>query len=236
MQKAWNIGAGSLGVVIAFAPYVVARMIEFFLPFMGTFLSSLAIGFGSLVGGVIVGALAIPLYPIKHIIAKLMDGVDFIRDKILTGIAILYAKNNQSLANYQDCCIPDALHSPEFVQRVDDARRSTWRDLIFGPMRAENAAPVAPVVQVVSVAPVAPPLPSLIVKRDRVEGSDDVITHEPLGQNGSLVVQDPHGHLFNDDATGRRTQGIRFWVQQHHTCPLDRAPLTEVELSPVIVQ
>jgi len=213
MQKAWNIGSVILGTAIIALPFIAAKTLEFFLPFLSNTLSNTCIKAGSTIGGIITCIIAAPLYPAQYILKKLMNGFDLIRNKTFAAIAVLYGKNNQTpyTNDEADCCIPkDAVHSNAFRQKVSKASHSSWSKLIFGPLKnqAEQAANL-----------VNQP------EHNLANQQDDPITQEPYGHSGMHILIDNHGHSFNDDANG-----IHRWLSQNQSCPLDRQPLTEADL------
>ncbi len=213
-QKAWNLGTATVGIALAAVPYIAAKAIEFFLPFLP--LSYPVAVVCSTIGGLSGWALGLLLYPFAYLLEKCTNLIELCRNAVLHGVALVYAKSGQiphGPEHYNECCIPsNAVHSDEFRKQVAHYGHTSWAKLIFGPLKEQA-----------SVEP----------KRDSVNKKEpliDPITFEPLGVNGTPTVIDSHGHTFNDDkATG---EGIRFWVKMHHQCPIDRQYLTEEDLIP----
>ncbi|CAM3074158.1 Uncharacterised protein [Legionella steigerwaltii] len=213
LQKAWNIGTATIGMSLAAIPFIIAKALEFFLPFLS--LSQPIVALCSAIGGLSGWALGILISPPAYFISKCIDLLELGRTAILHGVALVYAKSGETPVTTEshdyDCCIPaQAIHSEEFYKQVDYYSHTSWAQLLFGPLKGEAS--------------------SAQRKKEANNQLIDPFTLEPLGINGTPTVIDPHGHTFNDDkGTGK---GIRFWVQTKHECPLDHQFLKETDLVP----
>ncbi|HHF7367118.1 TPA: hypothetical protein ACPSKY_002243 [Legionella bozemanae] len=212
LQKAWNLGAATIGIMLAAIPYIAAKALEFFLPFLP--LSKPVAGVCLTMGGLAGWILGALIYPPLYILNKCTDLIELCRNAVLNGVALVYAKSGQipvSSAQNQECCVPaQAVHSEEFHKQVAYYSRTSWAQLIFGPLKGQASDKA-----------------SALDKNHLI----DPITLEPLGVNGTPTLIDSHGHTFNDDK-GTGAKGIRFWVQTKHTCPIDYQYLTEADLIP----
>lgn len=211
-QKAWNIGTATVGIALAAIPFVIAKTLDFFLPFLN--LSQPVAVFCSAIGGLAGWGLGLLLSPPAYFISKCTELLERFRAAVLQGVALVYAKSGQAPVtpdrHNHECCIPaQAIHSDEFYQQVNYYKRTSWAQLLLGPLKGDaSSAKEEPKNQLV-----------------------DPITHEPLGFKGVPTLMDTHGHTFNDD-NKTETRGIRFWIRQKHECPLDRQPLNESDLIP----
>ncbi|QMT60686.1 hypothetical protein [Legionella sp. PC997] len=216
-QKAWNLGVATVGILLTALPYIAAKVLEFFIPFLP--LSAPIAYIGSELGGLAGLGLGVLLYMPAYFLNKCTDLIELCRNAVLNGVALVYGKSGEvpvgARGNQSDCCVPDnAVHSDEFLAQVEHYNRTSWAQLIFGPLKGQASSG----------------------KKEKNSKSNmdlpqDPITLEPLGINGIPTVIDPHGHTFND-YKGGGFDSIRFWVRQHHTCPIDRAYLTEADLIP----
>ncbi|KTD02492.1 hypothetical protein [Fluoribacter gormanii] len=215
-QKAWNLGVATIGMVLTTIPYIAAKALEFFLPFLP--LSGPIAYIGSELGGLAGWAIGALLYMPAYLLNRCTDLIELGRNAIFKSVALVYAKSEEAPVgapgHRSDCCVPDkAVHSDEFLEQVEHYRRTSWAKLIFGPLKGEASS----------------------AKKEKDSGSNnellDPITFEPLGVNGTPTVIDPHGHTFNDDQKNG-AKGIRFWVRNHRSCPIDRQYLTEGDLIP----
>lgn len=209
MQKGWNLGTAILGMTLSAIPFTLTKALEFVFPFLNV--SHPINVFFAATGGFLGWVSAALFFPLIYTEHKLIEAIDLFRARISKGVALVYAKSGQipvGPENMQEECITyQAIHSDEFREQVKRYSRSSWTELVFGPLRG-NAA--------------QPPVQDQLV---------DPFSLEPLGANGIPTIIDIHGHSFNDDrATGK--PGIRFWVSQHHSCPLNQLPLHENELIP----
>ncbi|VEB38349.1 hypothetical protein [Legionella cherrii] len=208
-QKAWNLGTATVGIALTAIPFIIAKALEFFLPFLS--LSRPIAVLGCALGGLSGWALGLTLSLPTYFLSKCIDLLELARTAVLNGVALVYAKSGQvpvSLENPDhECCIPPtAVHSDEFCDQVKHYSHTSWTQLLLGPLKGEASSESS--------------------KNQLL----DPITLEPLGVNGIPTVMDRDGHTFNDDNKSG-TQGIRFWVKQHHSCPVDRKPLKETDLA-----
>ncbi|KTC88714.1 hypothetical protein OQJ18_02480 [Fluoribacter dumoffii] len=214
-QKSWILGTAIIGMTLAAIPYTLAKIIEFFFPFLP--LSKPILSVSAAIGGVLGWFVGVFIYPPVYFFKKCVDLIEIARDTVRDGVALIYAKSGQVPVNPDnqpsDCCIPaEAIHSDEFYDKVEHYQQTSWARLIFGPLKGE--------------ASLAPEQAS-----DSSEQLLDPFTLESLGVDGVSTVIDPHGHTFNN-YKGTSKQGIHFWLQTHHKCPLNNENLTEADLVP----
>ncbi|WP_392536859.1 hypothetical protein [Legionella sp. 227] len=215
-QKAWNLGTATLGIALTTIPFIIAKALEFFLPFLS--LSRPIAVLGCAIGGLSGWAVGLTLSLPTYFLSKCIDLLELGRTAVLNGVALVYAKSGQvpvSLENPDhECCVPPtAIHSDEFYEQVEYYSHTSWRQLLLGPLKGE-----APYQK--GRGPGRPGQDQLI----------DAITFEPLGVNKTPTIIDRQGHTFNDDNVPGTTKGIRFWIRQNHSCPIDRQPLQETDL------
>lgn len=147
LGKAWNISIGTLGVLIAAAPYVAAKLIEFFIPPLGNNLSTFVWEASCFIGGVIGGAVAFPFFFAKEICNRLVDLYRQFRDSVRSLTAMVYAVTEVELYKQTDdcCCVPPAVvHSKEFLDKVDHYKNQSLHEIVFNGSTAElmKAMPV----------------------------------------------------------------------------------------------
>ncbi len=212
-QKAWNLGV-AVSTIFTAIPYLAAKALEFFLPFLPL---SMPIAYiGSELGGLAGWAIGALLYIPIHFLDKCTDLIELCRNAVLNGVALIYGKSGEVPAGANgyrsECCVPDnAVHSDKFRDQVEHYKNTTWAKLIFGPLKGQAS--------------------SVKEGKNSVSPNEllDPITFEPLGVNGTPTVIDPHGHTFND---GKGNGDIRFWIRKNHSCPIDRQYLNEADLIP----
>lgn len=202
---AWNVSVGTLGLFFGASLYTAARVVEFFLP-IGNRLSNSAWKLGLGLGGAVGSAIAIPYYPIHKITTSIIDLYDSFRKTVRFGFAFLYVKTDQEPIQNGDHNCMLATHSNEFREDVNQIKRTTTTDLLYGPLiQAERKEAKSSV----------PPPDNL------EEYLQDPVTYERM--KDPVITQ--CGHTFE-----RST--IRRLIDDRKPCPLDRKVVTLNELRP----
>lgn len=218
LHKSWNIVTLTIGGLLALAPVLLCKIIEFIFPAMGSGLSTFMSQAFSLIGGLIMMPVAIVLFPVIYAVEKICDLHDLINENVLKLIALVYAATDQIPARQaRECCscaTDETMHSTAFRNYVQEAHRSPWT--LFVPEQADDQE-----------------IAELDESRAHYDDGMpvDPFTQEPLGHKGCKTVIDQHGHIFNNYGSSS-DKGIHFWVRTNHTCPLNRQKLDESDLRP----
>jgi len=144
LSRSWNIGALVIGVPLAAIPYATAKMLEFFIPALENHMSKFTTACCGVVGSIVLSAIAIPLYAVPPVADKLWELYDLGRMKVRGLIAIVYGKANVLVTPDNSCLGDEVMHSEEFCAEVVRAHKSTWGQLLFGPLKDETSPPVEP--------------------------------------------------------------------------------------------
>jgi hypothetical protein len=152
MEKAYNTGSWILGWVLGAAPYLLCKLIEFFIPPIQDYLSSFIIHTVGVIGGVVTSIIAIAFYPLIYCLDKLCDLHDYLSLSVLKAIAFIYAKTDQEPEKHskRDSCCPcldnDTLHSPGFRKLVDEYKPFLFSKFFKGNLQIAEHQEVPPVV------------------------------------------------------------------------------------------
>jgi hypothetical protein len=243
VEKSWNVGSVVIGTVIAFAPWAVARLVEFIIPGIEHRLSRGVSLMASVIGGGLLCVGAITAYPVVHVFQKAMDLYFIAREKIRYGVAVIYAKTGT---------IPDpehaevrptrggtgspaySIHSPEFRREVEATRNLPWARLLFGPGNIALAAAKQTKSTRLDAASLAQALPTALKVAAGAE--DDPITLESIATTTRPLVMDPHGHVYID-YRGTGTQGIHSILSDPnkvYRCPVNRGDISAEDLLPYV--
>lgn len=207
-QKAWNVSAGTLGLMIGSPLYGIAKTIEFFLP-IGNKLSHFLWGTGLVLGGIAGSIISIPAYPVYKFTSSVIRLYDTCRDIIRKGVAFIYLKTNQTL--YQpdpECCLmpQEAVHSDKFRDQFNGLKGISTTAFLLGPEK-----------EPLEMKATAPPAQTV----------DELIC--PISQQAfKKPVIDKQGHTFENES-------IRKWIQQNGgtcRCPVGTENLTLQDLVP----
>ncbi|MES2217793.1 MAG: hypothetical protein V4501_05230 [Pseudomonadota bacterium] len=204
-EKAWNISAATLGLLLASPFYVAAKAIEFVLP-ISNFLSNLTLGIGSLVGGIVGTVGALSLYPVKHVCSKAVELFSDFRESVRSISAFIYAKTNAFSWNNYDRnseSLSEAVftrdpHSQEFRTKLEEYRAKSTTEIIFGSLKVATPQ-IVPVDANHSAAsvllqyvpnPRIKPAPSN--DNDSQPGSQPSAPPERIGEEDHVVHQEQH--------------------------------------------
>ena len=140
MQKAFNLGAGGIGSLIALIPWTIAKAIEFFIPVLAPYLSQGITFLSSLIGAGSMLLIAIPLFPVIYTIERIGTLYDLTCLKCRDLIAIIYGKCNEKLysTNSKEDIPNETVHSKEFRAKVEEVKKTPWTDLLFGVVKEDN--------------------------------------------------------------------------------------------------
>ena len=172
-----NIGSVFIGIPLVFAPFLVFRAIEFFIPGLKNIPSTIFLACGASVGAIIGYAASLVAIPVGYLLGRLTEAYDAFREALRDGVAVVYAKNNMTVLahdrtnkvvgreedyymdkpmfrDYSDEFIRENIHSDAFRQKVDTLRDTSWSKLIFGVFASELTQDIVAPLEV----PSAPPL------------------------------------------------------------------------------
>lgn len=132
LQKQWCISTGTLGLVIALPFYAIARTVEYFITPKITGISDFLWYTGGIVGGVIGSAVALPLYPVKHVADRLVDLYKGFRNTVRSITAFIYAKaSEEPLKEEKENCCTVELHSNEFREQIEANKKLSATAFIY---------------------------------------------------------------------------------------------------------
>ncbi len=115
-------------------PYLVTKLIEFFIPLFGVSLSKAVSHGAGFIGGLLLTNIATLLYPVSYLVNKSIELYGIIREKIRHGVAIVYGKTGSKptlSTDENDIFSNETLHSLRFRKEVVDASNSTFTTLLF---------------------------------------------------------------------------------------------------------
>jgi hypothetical protein len=167
-SKAINVASGTLGMLVLFAPFCVAKVIEFFFPFLGNYLSTtvgILFGFlGTVAGSLITMPLVVPFYLMDRVVELYSGFREFVR----ASFAFIYAKAEtkpitQAGLGHDCCCTPTDFHSQQFRDLVTRFEKEPVTETVARLFTGQNGlfTPVTAIVAGHSYVPVAQASPRL---------------------------------------------------------------------------
>ncbi|MBA2650419.1 MAG: hypothetical protein H0U75_12655 [Legionella sp.] len=146
LDKAINIGSFILGGLIAAAPLLATKILEFFVPPIENYSSQALMYTCGWLGGATMFLIALPMFPLVYLFKRGVELYSSLREVVRFSVAVIYGKTGTlpalDNANDIDCIFPEhTLHSTEFRADVLYARESSWAILIRNGF--QRPAPVA---------------------------------------------------------------------------------------------
>ena len=234
-EKAWNIGVFFLGSLIAIVPVILAKTLQFFLPFLRNGLSwAITKSLGAVTGALMTALIATPVFPVQFLFRKLVDLYEGFSGVVRNAIALVYARTKQEPAKFGDTrliTLPnDTMHSPEFRQKVADYKSASWTSIVLGKLKDNTAADAGK--DAATTTPTSPKPLAKITPIDDENFEDpalmDALSFDELGEEIVPDVDEPKNHAKDrhkplpilvdkegyswNDYGATDTKGIRFFI------------------------
>jgi hypothetical protein len=131
-DKAWNISATTLGFIVASPFYFAVKTVEFILPALGDFLSTLTLAPFMIATGIMGAMVGFITYPINHLAERAISLYTGFRDSVRSFSAYVYAKTDAMIdRTNEDYKI---IHSSEFLEKIETYKAQSTMEIIFGKL------------------------------------------------------------------------------------------------------